>query len=130
MSPTIDSNCHEERRLQLLQQALSGAQGAKEVKLALRAEVLADDAAVEWVQIAHRHRASARPSARTWLAGACASMALVAVFSLNQSAVTQSARTQPQELASNLPDSFGAAASFEGAAVESDSFGRLSFEAN
>lgn len=126
----IDSNCSEEHRRQLLQLALSGAQGAREVKLALRTESLASEAAAQWVQIAHRHRSVGNFSRRSWLAGACASLALIAVFSLHQSAVTPPARAQAQELASNLPDRFGAIASFEGNVAESDSFSRLSFEAN
>ena len=122
--------CTEERRLELLHQALSGAHGAREVKLTLRVGELANDATVEWVSIAQRN-SSKVSSTRTWLAGACASLALVAVFSLNQSNVTTLPRTtQPQELASNLPDHFGASGSFEGAGTQSDTFGRLNFEAN
>jgi hypothetical protein len=124
------SPCTEERRQELLQQALSGAHGARDVKLVLRVGELANDATVEWVDIAQRS-SSRVSSARTWLAGACASVALVAVFSVNQSNVTTLPRTtQPQELASNLPDHFGASGSFEGAGASSDNFGRLNFEAN
>lgn len=131
MSPTIDPNSNDTRRMEMLQQALSGTAGAKEVLLAMRAEELANEAAAEWVQLAQRYRVTSRANTRrTWLAGACASLALVAVFSLNQPVINHSARVQPQELVSNLPDSFGATASFEGAALESDSFARLNFEAN
>ena len=129
MTRLLDPRCSEESRQQLLQQALSGAQGAQDVKLILRTSELANEASLQWISIAQRHRTSGA-SARTWLAGACASFALVALFSLHQPSTQLPQAVKPQTLASNHSDHFGASGSFEGVVQESDAFGRLNFEAN
>ena len=138
LSLSLGQLCPEERA-KLVALILNNPETAALAKLGMRVASPAQQTASAMVSAAGACSRHNKWNARNWVTGACASLALLAVFSFSDRSmqVVEPGRIAMNQVAMNqmpVSDQFGPAGSFEGAAVQrlelADRFGGGGFEAD
>lgn len=133
VSLSIGALCDQERA-KLLHSILANPDTATLAKLALRVSSPAQLTASSMVSAANTRKESTW-SARNWVTGACASLALVAIFSFSSFKLQNSEAGPVAMNQAQSSDHFGPPGSFEGVVASNktqliDSFGNGGFEAD